>query len=1027
MSPQFDELGAPGTAPVFEPIAVSDESTVVSVYQPQVADDDGYQSEAALENALIAQLEAQAYERLHLTKAADLEVNLRTQLETLNAITFTDAEWKRFFTEKIAAKSDGIVEKTTRIQEDHVQVLIRDDGTSKNIRLIDKTNIHNNRLQVINQYQTEGAGGGGKPVKRSHRYDVTILVNGLPLVHVELKRRGVALKEAFNQIDRYQRESFWSDSGLFEYVQLFVISNGTHTKYYANTTRDRRIKEAAGGKRGKKQTLNTFEFTSWWTDANNKRIGELTAFTKTFFAKHTLLNVLTRYCVFDVARTLLVMRPYQIVAAEQILQRIVTATNYKQLGTLAAGGYIWHTTGSGKTLTSFKTAQLACRLPGVDKVLFVVDRKDLDYQTIREYERFEKGAVDGTNNTAHLKRRLEDPNSTIIVTTIQKLSRFIEQNKGHEIYSGHLVLIFDECHRSQFGDMGTAIRKAFKRYHLFGFTGTPIFAENAQANGRAVRTTEQVFGDKLHTYTVVDAIHDGNVLPFKVSYQNTVKVLDGPGAKADKQVAAIDTDEVLMHPDRIAGVTTYVLDNFDAKTRRAAGYTLGDKRVRGFNSMFAVSSIAMLRLYYDEFAKQQKQRQQDDPGYQPIKIATIFSYAANEEAGGILGEEGFDADDLDTTSRDFLERAIGDYNDLFGTSYDTSAKKFENYYKDLARRVKDREVDLVIVVNMFLTGFDATTLNTLWVDKNLRQHGLIQAFSRTNRILNSVKAYGNIVCFRDLEENVDDALALFGNKDARGTVLLKPYAEYHSAYASLVTELTTKYPAGEDPVGEEAEKEFAKLFGGILRLRNILTSFDEFDGDTLLTPRQLQDYQSVYLNVHDKHRIKDRPEKESILDDVEFEIELIKQVDVNIDYILMLVQKWREAKGNGDDKEMEALLAIQDTIDASPSLRNKRDLILAFIESISVSDVGTDWVDFVDARRESELAALIAEEKLKEAETRDFVAGVFQAGAVPTGGTAITRILPPTSRFSAGGEHGAKKQRVLDKLVEFFDRYFNLG
>ena len=1021
MTEDFEELGAPGTAPHFEPIAVSDETTVVATYEPEPDTDDAYQSEAALEAAFITQLQAQAYERLHITKAADLETNLRAQLETLNHVTFTDGEWKRFFTEKVAAKNDGIVEKTARIQEDHVQVLVRDDGTVKNISLIDKTNIHNNKLQVINQYEVDGAAAGAK---RANRYDVTILVNGLPLVHVELKRRGVALKEAFNQITRYQRESFWSDSGLFEYVQLFVISNGTHTKYYANTTRDRRIKEAEGGKKGKRQTSNTFEFTSWWTDARNRRIADLTSFTKTFLAKHTLLAVLTRYCVYDVARTLLVMRPYQVVAAERILQRITAATNYRQLGTLAAGGYIWHTTGSGKTLTSFKTAQLASRLPDVDKVLFVVDRKDLDYQTIREYDRFEKGAVDGTTNTVHLKRRLEDPDSRIIVTTIQKLARFIEQNKGHAIYSGHLVLIFDECHRSQFGDMGAAIRKAFKNYHLFGFTGTPIFADNAGTSGGPLRTTEQIFGDKLHTYTIVDAINDGNVLPFKVSYQNTVKVADHV---TDKQVEGIDTDEVLMHPDRIAGVTSYILDNFDAKTRRTAGYTLGDKRVRGFNSMFAVSSIPMLKLYYDEFARQQAQREKDDAFYQPLKVATIFSYAANEEAGGILGEEGFETGGMDSSSRDFLERAIGDYNATFGTSYDTSAAKFENYYKDLARRVKERQVDLVIVVNMFLTGFDATTLNTLWVDKNLRQHGLIQAFSRTNRILNSVKAYGNIVCFRDLEANVDDALSLFGNKDAAGIVLLKPYAEYYSAYQEWVAELITDFPVDEDPLGEAAEKRFVSLFGAILRVRNILTSFDEFTGDTLLTPRQLQDYQSVYLNLHDKHRGKDAPQKESILDDVVFEIELIKQVEVNIDYILLLVQKWRDAKGNGSDKELEALVTIQNAVDSSPSLRNKRDLIMQFVDSISAAGVDEDWAKFIAERKEAELSDLIEAEKLKDAQTRAFVDEAFRTGAVPTAGTAITQILPPTSRFSPSGEHGAKKQRVVAKLTEFFERYFGLG
>jgi type I restriction enzyme, R subunit len=1014
----FEELGAPGSAPQFEPISVGDETTVVAVFEPEPGTDQGYQSEAALEAAFITQLQAQAYQRLIITSAADLEKNLRTQLEKLNAVTFSDSEWERFFTEKIAAKNDGIIEKTARIQEDHVQVLLRDDGTVKNITLIDKTNIHNNSLQVINQYETQGQAAGAI---RRNRYDVTILVNGLPMVHVELKRRGVLIKEAFNQIHRYQRESFWADSGLFEYVQLFVISNGTHTKYYANTTRDRRIKEAAGGRRGKNPTSNSFEFTSWWTDANNRRIGELTAFTKTFFANHTLLNILTRYCVFDVSRTLLVMRPYQIVAAERILQRIMISTNYKQLGSLEAGGYVWHTTGSGKTLTSFKTAQLASRLPGVEKVIFVVDRKDLDYQTIKEYERFEKGAVDGTNNTSHLKRRLEDPDSRIIVTTIQKLARFTTQNQNHEIYSGHLVLVFDECHRSQFGEMSAAIRKAFKNYHLFGFTGTPLFAENAASSG-LLRTTEQVFGERLHTYTIVDAINDGNVLPFRVAYHNTVKASSGSG---DQQVEAIDTDEVLMHPDRIEDITRYILETFDTKTKRTSGYSLGAKRVRGFNSMFAVASIPMLRLYYDEFGKQQTARKEADLGYQPLKIATIFSYAANEEAGGLLEEEGMETGALDQSSRDFLERAISDYNQMYGTSYDTSAAKFENYYKDLARRIKEREVDLVIVVNMFLTGFDATTLNTLWVDKNLRQHGLIQAFSRTNRILNSVKAYGNIVCFRNLDDNVNDALSLFGNNDARGIVLLKPYGEYYTAYKKLTYAITAQFPPGQDPLGEAAEKQFVAMFGEVLRLRNILTSFDEFSADQSLTPRQLQDYQSVYLGLHDKHRGKNAPEKASILDDVVFEIELIKQIEVNIDYIQLLVQKWRDSRGNGDDKELEALREIRNAVDSSPSLRSKSDLIMAFVERISVSP-DEDWVAFVDARKDQELTELIESESLKEAETRELLGHAFRDGSIPIAGTAITKILPPTSRFAAGGAHGEKKQRVIDKLLAFFERYFGL-
>lgn len=1011
---------APDSSLRYEPIAVSDESTVVAAYVPDPASPQGYQSEAALEEECIAQLQAQAYERLTITSSADLEANLRQQLELLNDVTFSDDEWARFFGEKVAAKNEGIVEKTARVQEDPIQVLLRDDGTSKNIKLIDKSDIHNNRLQVINQYESVGEGGG---VERQHRYDVTILVNGLPLVHVELKRRGVPLKEAFNQINRYQRESFWSDAGLFEYVQLFVISNGTHTKYYANTTRARRIAESEGGKRRGKQTSNTFEFTSWWTDASNKRIGDLAAFTKTFFAKHTLLNVLTKYCVFDVSRTLLVMRPYQIVAAERILQRVVTSTNMKQLGTTAAGGYIWHTTGSGKTLTSFKTAQLASRMEGVDKVLFVVDRKDLDYQTMLEYNRFEKDSVNGSRSTAELKRQLQNPNSRIIVTTIQKLARFIDQNKGHEITSGHIVLIFDECHRSQFGGMGAAIRKAFKRYHLFGFTGTPIFPENA--TGARLDTTETVFGDRLHTYTIVDAINDGNVLPFRVSYQNTVRVAD---RVSDKDVEAINTEEVMLAPERIRQVVGYVLEHFDTKTMRGQGYNLGEKRVRGFNSMFATASISALKAYYLEFEKQQAERNAADPAYQPLNIATIFSYNANEEIeeGGILGDEALDVDALDSTSRDFLEKAISDYNATFGTSYDTSSAKFENYYKDLARRLKDRGVDLVLVVNMFLTGFDATTLNTLWVDKNLKSHGLIQAFSRTNRILNSVKAYGNIVCFRNLESAVDDALALFGNNEARGVVLLKPYQDYRNAYNKVVGELLLSTPPGEEPFGEAAEKRFVVLFGEILKLRNVLTSFDEFAEDDALSPRDLQNYTSIYNALWEKHRKSEKKEKESILDDVVFEIELVKQVEVNIDYILMLVAEWREAKAAGTE-HVSSVTDILDAVDASPTLRNKRDLIVAFVDSQSVSkDVGDDWRQFISERRDAELDALIAEEALQPDETRAFVAGAFRDGAVATTGTAITKILPPASRFSKDNSHAAKKQRVLGKLIEFFERYVGL-
>ncbi|PWK81951.1 type I restriction enzyme R subunit [Lentzea atacamensis] len=1015
-----DGVEAPDSALRYEPIAVSDEATVVATYEPDSGNDQGYQSEAELEAKFIEMLRQQAYEPLHITSSADLEVNLRRQLELLNSVVFSDDEWKWFFSKKISSKNEGIVEKTARIQEDPIQILARDDGTSKNIKLIDKSNIHANRLQVINQYEAVGEGAGAT---RKHRYDVTILVNGLPLVHIELKRRGVPLKEAFNQINRYQRESFWADAGLYEYVQLFVISNGTHTKYYANTTRARKVAESEGGRRRRKQTSNSFEFTSWWTDAENRRIGDLTAFTRTFFSKHALLNVLTKYCVFDVSRTLLVMRPYQIVAAERILRRMVSSA--KATGR-KAGGYIWHTTGSGKTLTSFKTAQLASKMEGIDKVLFVVDRKDLDYQTMLEYNRFEKDSVNGSRSTAELKRQLQDHNASIIVTTIQKLSRFIEQNKGHEITKGRVVLIFDECHRSQFGDMGTAVRKAFRRSYLFGFTGTPIFPQNAGGSTKDI--TEKIFGDRLHSYTIVDAINDGNVLPFRVSYQNTVRAADDV---EDKQVAGIDTEEVLRHPERIRKIVAYVLDHFDTKTMRTKGYSLGEKRVRGFNSMLATASIPALKIYYDEFARQQGERAAADPSYQRLKIATIFSYAVNEdeEVGGILDDEAMDADQLDGSSRDFLERAISDYNAAFGTTYDTSAAKFENYYKDLARRVKDREVDLVIVVNMFLTGFDATTLNTLWVDKNLKSHGLIQAFSRTNRILNSVKAYGNIVCFRNLEKAVDDALVLFGNSEANGVVLLKPYTYYHATYVSLVGQLVEQCPPGTEPRGEAQEKAFVVLFGRILKLRNILTSFDEFTHDGSLSQRQLQNYTSVYNALWERHRKRNTSEKESILDDVVFEIELIKQVEVNIDYILVLVQRWRDegqAMTGGEAKM--PLRAIEDAIDASPSLRNKKDLIMDFVDSMSVTgEVNDDWRVFVTQRREAELAEIINAERLQPEQTKSFIEAAFRDGAIATHGTAITQFLPPVSRFAKDNNLGAKKERVIAKLTEYFERFSKLS
>jgi type I restriction enzyme R subunit len=1002
-----------GRAPYrIEPIALSSESTVVAEFRSSESRETTYQSEASLEKAFIEQLQIQAYEYLPINTEADLVANLRRQLEKLNRLAFSDAEWDRFFSTCIAGANDGIIEKTARMQEDHIQVLKRDDGTVKNIYLIDKRNIHNNSLQVINQYEVEGA--------RANRYDVTVLVNGLPMVHVELKRRGVDIREAFNQINRYQRDSFWAGCGLFEYVQLFVISNGTLTKYYSNTVRDGHLAEQRG-KRSRQKTSNSFSFTSWWADAKNRQITDLAGFAKTFFARHTLLNILTRYCVFDVDRKLLVMRPYQIVAAEQILLRIATGTNHRQLGTSAAGGYIWHTTGSGKTLTSFKAAQLALGLPEIDKVLFVVDRKDLDYQTMREYERFEKGAANSNTSTAVLQRQLEDPDSRIIITTIQKLSRFVATNRSHPVYNQHVVVIFDECHRSQFGDMHAEIIRVFKHYHLFGFTGTPIFADNAASHGDpSRRTTEQAFGEKLHTYTIVDAINDKNVLPFRIDYINTIK--SSPSIK-DKKVPSIDTERALLAPERIAQIVSYIREHFDQKTKRAAFYRHDGKRLAGFNSLFATASIDAAKRYYAEFAAQQK----DAPPARRLKIALIYSFASNEEeSDGLLGEEEFETAGLDQGSRDFLDAAIKDYNAMFGTSFDTSADKFQNYYKDLSQRLKKRELDLVIVVNMFLTGFDATTLNTLWVDKNLKAHGLIQAYSRTNRILNSVKTYGNIVSFRNLEQETNDALALFGNKEAKGIVLLKPYVEYYEEYRHQIGELGANFPLDQSIVGETAKKAFIKLFGNILRLKNILTAFDDFAGNEILSERDFQDYQSLYLNLYAEFRSTSDADKESINDDIVFEIELIKQVEINVDYILMLVEKYLRAKGSRQDKEIRA--TIERAVNASPGLRNKKDLIEQFVDSVSATaKVDAEWIAFITAKKAEELNRIITDECLDADATRAFVDNAFRDGVIPVTGTAITRILPPVSRFNKNNSHAIKKQTVLEKLGAFFERFFGLA
>lgn len=1005
-------------------VAQNTESTVVSLYSPSYEKrSEYYQSEAGLEKAFIEQLQSQAYEYIKITKEEDLIINLRKQLEKLNNYTFSDKEWDYFFKTELANPNQSIQEKTTTIQEDYIKILKCDDGTSKNIYLLKKDNIHSNILQVINQYSTEDG-------KYKNRYDVSVLVNGLPLVHIELKRRGVAIQEAFNQINRYQRDSFWASSGLYEYIQIFVISNGTHTKYYSNTTRFEHIKEANKGiKKKGKRSSNSFEFTSWWADHTNRPITDLIDFAKTFFAKHSLLNVITKYCVFTADKQLLVMRPYQIVATEKIINKIEVSTNYKQLGTEKAGGYIWHTTGSGKTLTSFKTAQLTSRLPFIDKVLFVVDRKDLDYQTMKEYDKFEKGAANSNTSTSILKKQLENPNARIIITTIQKLDRFIGKNKGHSIFDGHIVLIFDECHRSQFGDMHTAITKAFKNYHLFGFTGTPIFAVNSSSNGRVdLKTTEQAFGDKLHTYTIVDAIADKNVLPFKVDYISTFKEAENI---ADKKVKSIDREAALSAPKRLSNNVKYILEHFDQKTKRNIFYKLKDRRLAGFNSIFAVSSIDIAKKYYLEFKKQMENL----PSDKQLKIATIFSYGVNEEEiDGIIDENSEDTNGLDVSSRDFLENAIKDYNKMFNTSYNTSSDKFQNYYKDISERVKNREIDILIVVNMFLTGFDATTLNTLWVDKNLRLHGLLQAFSRTNRILNSIKTFGNIICFRNLEKETNESISLFGDKEASGIVLLKTYKEYYEGYEnniknirgykSLVEELQDRFPLYERILGEQNQKDFIKLYGGILRVRNILTTFDEFDGNEILTERDIQDYHSLYIDLYNDFRKSKDPEKENINDDIVFEMELIKQIEINIDYILELIKKYHKEH----IKDKEILIDINKAIDSSVELRNKKDLIHQFIESLNIkSVVDDDWQKFVEKKKIEELERIIDDENLNRDEAYKFIKNSFRDGAIPITGTAITKVLPPVSRFSKTGERTKKRETIIEKFTKFFDRFFNIS
>ena len=1030
----------------YDLVSQNTESTVVSHYErPMVAAEKGYQTEADLERDLIERLTRQGYEYLQIHQESDLIDNLRRQIEKLNDIRFSNNEWQRLFKNEIANEGKGIEDKAFTIQQDCVKTLTLDDGTIRNIKLLDKKDIHANSTQVINQYQVDNG-------ERKTRFDVTILVNGLPLVHIELKSRGKLLKEAFNQINRYGRDSFWAGSALYEYVQIFVISNGTETKYYSNTTRKSHIKEQNGKAAGKKtRTCNSFEFTSYWSDAQNKILSDLEDFTATFFSRHSLLNILTRYCVLTEQKILMAMRPYQIAATERLLNRIEVAHNAHKYGTVDASGYVWHTTGSGKTLTSFKAAQLATKLPYIDKVLFVVDRKDLDYQTMKEYDRFQKGAANGNTSTKELERQIANAKSKIIITTIQKLSTYVKKNPHSDFYQKEVVMIFDECHRSQFGDMHKLIVKRFKKYYLFGFTGTPIFAENVSPGRGIFKTTEDVFGTRLHTYTIVDAIRDHNVLPFRVEYIKTMKEKENIENSA---VWDIEREKALQDPRRIHNVAQYILEHFDQQTMRGKPYSFDklvnvaevvadkkksveEKRVKinlnGFNSIFAVQNIECAKLYYLEL----KRLIDMLPENKKLKIATIFSYAPNEEdpEEGEIDENSDSTEGLSLANRDFLESAIKDYNKMFGTSYDTSADKFPNYYKDVSLQMKNREIDILIVVNMFLTGFDATTLNTLWVDKNLKYHGLLQAYSRTNRILNSIKQFGNIVCFRNLEEPTNKCISLFGDAYAKSVTILRPFEDYfdgyidekgkaHKGYSELIEDLKASLAPGEHPLGEAAEKAFINLFGAILKLRNLLSCFDKFYEVDTLTERDRQDYTSIYLTLADKYRNREKHNKENICDDVIFEMEYIKQVEVNIDYILFLVKQYHESHNT----DLEIRVRIGKAIDSSPDLRDKKELIEKFIDALTPnSEVDAEWKEYVNRQKREQFEQIISDEHLRRDNALQFITNAFLRGYVPDGGIELDSIMPPINPFDPAANRQGKIETVLDKIKSFFNKFFEIS
>jgi type I site-specific deoxyribonuclease, hsdR family len=972
-----------------------------------------YQSEAELERELIANLVAQGYERADFKTSDQLYANLKVQIERLNNITFSDSEWERFLIEYLDAPNEGMIEKTRKIQEDYIYDFIFDDGHLKNIKIVDKKNIHNNYLQVVNQV----VGGA----RNENRYDVTILVNGLPLVHIELKKRGALVQEAYYQIHRYIKESFNLDHSLYKFVQIFVISNGTYTKYFANTTA---------------KNKDNYEFTCEWADAKNVVIRDLVDFTKTFFEKRVVLEVLTKYCVFDVSDTLLIMRPYQIAATERILWKIKSSYESKKAGTVEAGGFIWHTTGSGKTLTSFKTARLATNLDFIDKVIFVVDRKDLDYQTMKEYQKFQEDSVNGSKDTKELKKSIEKDDNRIVVTTIQKLNEFVKKNPNHPIYDKHCVLIFDECHRSQFGDAQKNIRKSFKKYYQFGFTGTPIFPENSLKGD----TTSGIFGAQLHCYVITDAIRDGKVLKFKVDYNNISPKFKDSEMEMDEEKLKKAEKKMLMHPERISEITKYILKVFNTKTYRNEFYDLKNRRLNGFNAMFAVQSVESAKLYYEEFQKQQESL----PEEKRLKVTTIFSFAANEEPSslGEIEEEGFETTAMNSTAKEFLKKVIDDYNNVFKTNYTVDGQGFQNYYKDLSQKVKDKDIDLLIVVGMFLTGFDAPTLNTLFVDKNLRYHGLIQAFSRTNRILNKTKAFGNIVCFRNLERATEDAIKTFGDENSVNVILEKSYDEYingfkdnetgktFKGYIEICEELIAKFPDPTEIELEADKKEFVQLFGELLKAENILRNFDEFQNfEKIISERQMQDMKSVYVDIRESFLNERRSRKAEAqqvdFSDVEFQIDLLKTDEINLDYILNLImQKAKESKDIEHLKD-----EIRRVIKSSLGTRAKEDLVMDFISKKRLSELQNDdniietFYNFAKREKEEKINQLIAEENLNEKAYR-FIEKSISKGFVEYTGDELDGIIPPLSR--RGGAREKKKEIVLEKLRKIVDVFVGI-